>query len=275
MTPLSENKHMPPPWMKYPSIPLGSIGWRMGFGEAYLDVYHQWISSLTSAQKDEHKRLFPEPTCWHLIESKLLRHGAFWVYPWNEFEPPRLSDQINEKDFLFFWGHHQKRQHIDKSCLSQWFPREFRVGAILYTSMEQYMMSQKARLFGDTATEEKIMAATDQGTIKALGRVVAPFDRAIWDRFKSAIVMMGNYYKFAQHADLRSFLIQTGSKILVEASPHDKIWGIGLSEADKRALRPSLWQGQNRLGLALMTVRAELQRVWANEERIDQQYLDK
>ena len=90
-------------------------------------------------------------------------------------------------------------------------------------------------------------------------------DEEVWNQFKYTIVLLGNWHKFNQNRDLQSFLLSTGDKVLVEASPYDTIWGIGLEENCTESQDPMLWRGQNLLGFALMEVRDELRRVTQNE----------
>ena len=127
------------------------------------------------------------------------------------------------------------------------------------------MMAGKARLFEDTEAFAAIRACSDPKEIKALGRNVRNFDEALWDKMKYPLVLMGNYNKFVQNEDLRKFLLSTGDCVLVEASPYDHVWGIGLSADDTRAKHPRQWNGDNLLGFALMEVRDEIRRVYANE----------
>lgn len=117
------------------------------------------------------------------------------------------------------------------------------------------MMAGKARLFGDEEMLEKIMAASDPRTMKKLGRQVRGFDQAVWEQYKYALVLQGNVCKFSQNPALGQFLLSTGEQILVEASPYDRIWGIGLSATDPRAQDPRQWRGRNLLGFALTEVR--------------------
>ncbi|WP_251081347.1 NADAR family protein [Frankia sp. Mgl5] len=161
--------------------------------------------------------------------------------------------------FLFFWGHRPPVDgSVGKGCLSQWWPAGFTVGAASYLSAEHFMMEQKARLFGDEAAAEQILAATSPGEAKVLGRQVRGFDEEVWASSRHGIVVRGNTAKFAQHPALREFLLGTGVRTLVEASPVDRIWGIGVAADDQRAGRPSAWPGLNLLGFALMEVRALL-----------------
>lgn len=256
---------MMPPWIRYPAIPRGSIGWRMGEGEAYLEAYDVWLNSLSADERREHHLLFPEPRCWSLEEACLLRHGSFWIYRWTQDgEPSWTPECLAGREFLPFWGHQQTGVRIQKSCLSQWYPSSFQVDVVRYSCMEQYMMAMKARLFDDRAAEQEIMAAAQPGKIKALGRGVQGFDEATWDRFKYAVVCTGNYYKFVQNESLRHFLLKTGDAVLVEASPYDTVWGIGLEAHHPDVGDPTHWRGKNLLGFALMEVREEIRRVWQN-----------
>jgi ribA/ribD-fused uncharacterized protein len=177
---------------------------------------------------------------------------------------------------IFFWGHQPtKNGKVTNSCFSQWWMSDFRVDLNTYCCMEQYMMEEKARLFGDKDIEKEIMECKDQKTIKELGRKVRNFDEEIWNNVKYSIVLNGNYNKFIQNDDLREFLISTGDKILVEASPYDKIWGIGISADNEKITNPLSWKGQNLLGFALMEVRDELIRVCENYEKLNVQELHK
>lgn len=163
--------------------------------------------------------------------------------------------------FVFFWGNQPRKDgKIDKSCLSQWWLDKFEVDGITYSCMEQYMMASKARLFGDEEIIPEIMAAKAQKTIKDLGRKVKHFDSEVWDKYKYSIVYRGNIQKFSQNEKLKEYLLSTKDKILVEASPYDTIWGIGLSEDDEKAQIPPQWKGTNLLGFALMQVRDEIRK---------------
>ena len=160
--------------------------------------------------------------------------------------------------FLFFWGHRGGKE-IGPSCLSQWYPSAFVVDGQKYPSAEHYMMAGKARLFGDTVALEQILDTPDPDRAKALGRKVKDFDAARWEGESFDIVVEGNLAKFSQNPALSQFLLGTGSKVLVEASPLDCIWGIGLHRDDPRASQPEQWLGLNRLGFALMEARSRLQ----------------
>ena len=159
-------------------------------------------------------------------------------------------------DFLFFWGHQAgPGGKLGPGCLSQWWEASFTVDGQSYRSAEYFMMAEKARLFGDEKTRAQILAAPDSRTAKALGRKVSGFADALWTAQRYRIVLTGSLAKFGQNDELWEFLRQTGEKVLVEASPLDKVWGIGLAQDDPRARDPKSWQGLNLLGFALMEAR--------------------
>ena len=167
------------------------------------------------------------------------------------------KEDWEKDDFVFFWGH-RKGKKIGKTCFSQWYEIEFEVDGHKFNCAEQYMMAQKAWLFKDIEIFGKILDATDPKEIKALGREVKSFVPKIWNQHKFEIVVKGNLGKFGDNPELKDFLLSTGDKILVEASPYDKIWGIGMSEDHEKVENPSEWNGQNLLGFALMEVRDRL-----------------
>ena len=161
--------------------------------------------------------------------------------------------------YVCFWGHSvPKDGSIGKTCFSQWYPSAFEVEGVSYTTAEHWMMAAKARLFGDDETLVEILGSTDPHTAKALGRKVSGFDEKTWKANARRLVTEGNVQKFSQNAELKSFLISTGDAVLIEASPRDCIWGIGLGQENPRAQNPTTWRGQNLLGFALMDVRAIL-----------------
>ena len=161
-----------------------------------------------------------------------------------------------QPEYLFFWGHTQKVAGItDKSCFSQWWPSPFIVDAITYQTAEHWMMAQKALLFDDKECFDLIIAANKPAIAKDLGRKAKNFDADRWNAKAFEIVSKGNFQKFSQNEDLKNFLVNTSNKILVEASPVDFIWGIGLSQEAEEASNPFKWKGPNLLGFALMEVR--------------------
>ena len=179
---------------------------------------------------------------------------------------PRTLDNLQARaaagealDYLHFWGHRQRADGIvSASCLSQWYPARFEVDGVAYASAEHFMMAEKARLFGDEAARIRILACRTPAEAKKLGRTVETFDDAVWETARSEIVVRANLAKFSQNLAMRDYLLATGNRVLVEASPVDRIWGIGLAANDMAALHPGAWRGLNLLGFALMEVRSRL-----------------
>ncbi len=170
------------------------------------------------------------------------------------------AEQAGERlKFLFFWGHKPPPSGaIGPHVFSQWYPHGFEVDGCHYSTAEHFMMAEKARLFGDDEHREAILAARAPGEAKKLGRRVRNFDPATWDANPVDIVTRGSAAKFASDDALRHYLVDSGHRVLVEASPRDRIWGIGLGQHNPAASRPSQWRGSNLLGLALMRARAQL-----------------
>ncbi len=160
--------------------------------------------------------------------------------------------------YLFFWGHRAREGVVTKSCLSNWWPAAFELDGERWPTTEHYMMYAKARLFGDEERMAAIREATDPKQVKSLGRAIRPYGDMSWAAHRYGAVVQANHAKFEQHPDLRAFLSGTGDAVLVEASPMDKVWGIGLAEDHADAQDPSRWQGANLLGFALMDVRDAL-----------------
>lgn len=164
-----------------------------------------------------------------------------------------------EPEYIFFWGHRPSKDGtITKSCMSQWWDHPFTVSGITYPTAEHWMMAKKAAMFGDMDIFNRILSVKDPGDVKALGRAVKGFNDSIWQQNCYRIVVEGNLHKFSSDENLKDYLIGTGEKVLVEASPVDKIWGIGMAADDKDIMDPTEWRGENLLGYALMEVREEL-----------------
>ena len=162
--------------------------------------------------------------------------------------------------YNFFWGHHlAKSGKMNSACFSQWWATHpFTEDEVTYVTAEQYMMAGKARLFQDDEMLAEILATRDPKTVKALGRKVKGFEQKAWGQNRYEIVKQGNLLKFSQHEVLKQYLLSTEDAVLVEASPYDKIWGIGLPADHPRAKHPQHWNGLNLLGFALMEVRDSL-----------------
>ncbi|MFE6498795.1 NADAR family protein [Kitasatospora sp. NPDC057738] len=169
-----------------------------------------------------------------------------------------MADGLRPK-WVMFWGHTERKGGgTRQECLSQWWPGEFTVDGLTYTSAEHWMMAGKARMFGDEEIARRVLAARTPAEAKKLGRLVKDFDEKVWTAGRFELVVAGNVAKFGQDEALRDYLLGTGDRVLVEASPLDRIWGIGLAADDIRAQQPAEWRGSNLLGFALMEARARL-----------------
>lgn len=158
--------------------------------------------------------------------------------------------------FLFFWGHRPERDgQVGRGGLSQWWPSPFVVDGRTFATAEHYMMWRKAMLFDDDASAEKILRVGHPREAKELGRGVVGFDQRRWEAHRYEVVVTGSVAKFRQHPDLLHFLLATKDRVLVEASPLDRVWGTGLSAGDPGADDPARWRGLNLLGFALVKAR--------------------
>jgi ribA/ribD-fused uncharacterized protein len=160
--------------------------------------------------------------------------------------------------FVFFWSHEGTSRTLGAECLSQWYPTPFTEGTYTFATAEHYMMFHKAKLFGDEEAAAKVLSAPSPAAAKAIGRTVRGFDENIWTAERFGVVVAGSRAKFRSSTELRRYLVQTGNRVLVEASPTDRVWGIGLTADDPHAQNPSRWRGLNLLGFALMQAREDL-----------------
>ncbi len=268
-----------PPWIKFPGLSEFTMGWRMGYGETYLHEWRDWCKTLSSEQLKEYQELFPYPCFWHLNnwqphltkEQVIAGEKDDYYFNWFPYWQPKGVPKYSIKTFtnlpkklkfLFFWKPNTKV--VNESCFSQWQLSPFNINAEKYQCAEQWMMVAKARIFKDEEVEKEIMNTYDPKLMKALGRKVRNFNPEIWDKAKYSIVLNGNYYKFTQNKEMMDFLLSTGDKILVEASPMDTIWGIGFGKENEKAKNVAMWRGKNLLGFALMEVRDEIRKVYQN-----------
>ncbi|MCM1314202.1 MAG: NADAR family protein [Prevotella sp.] len=186
-----------------------------------------------------------------------------------KYSVKNVCERFNKKEklkYVFFWGHTPSPDGtLTKTCFSQWYACKFTVDGIEYSTAEQYMMSQKALLFGDAEINKEIMSAKHPKQFKALGRKIRNFNEKIWNDNKTDIVIRGNYAKFSQNPEFKEFLLKTGNRIIVEASPYDKIWGIGMPANSSGIENPTTWNGENLLGFCLMEVRDMLQEEHKND----------
>jgi ribA/ribD-fused uncharacterized protein len=190
----------------------------------------------------------------------ILRYPAQLTTPY----APQSIRATSLMGILFFW----RADASEGGYLSQWTPSTFTDGRHTFANTEQYMMYRKAILFvGDDDNHEVVRAILREhnpANLQKLGRLVPGFEQAVWDHRKYNIVVDGNMLRFAKNADLRRRLIETGNRELVEASPKDRIWGIGYNASAAPKVSRSRW-GENLLGKALMEVRQAL----AEEARDD------
>eukprot|EP00752_Nemacystus_decipiens_P018187 g16317.t1 len=160
------------------------------------------------------------------------------------------TQEYTSEGLVLFWQ--------PPSVFSQWTPSRFVVEDVTYSCAEQYMMAEKAKLFGDEDIWRQVMATDDPRKHKMLGRMVGGYVQEVWDQHKRAIVTRGSYAKFTQNERMWQHLLDTGEKVLAEASPLDPVWGIGLRADNPASRNPASWRGQNLLGKALQDVRARM-----------------
>ena len=151
---------------------------------------------------------------------------------------------------------------------SQWYSSKFIIESQVFTQAEQYMMFKKAELFGDEEMARRIMGTDSPRDQKAFGKLVAGFNKDTWEAVARDIVFRGNMAKFTQNPDLRDYILETGDDIIVEASPYDVIWGIGLAEDNPLALDQSNWRGKNWLGDVCMAVRDAIRKSIPEEQEM-------
>ena len=146
----------------------------------------------------------------------------------------------------------------ENGYLSNWYYSEFKINGMTFSSMEQYMMYQKAITFSDSKIAEEIMKTDNVAEIKSLGRKVQNFSDTVWNGVRQIVVYNGLLAKFSQNPELRQKLLDTQNSVLAECAVKDTIWGIGISMKDEKRHSMSEWRGQNLLGFSLMEVRNAL-----------------
>lgn len=149
---------------------------------------------------------------------------------------------------VYFWG----------SLYSNWYITHFVIDGVTYNCVEQYMMAQKAIMANDKESLEKIMNVSDPGEQKKLGQAVANLNVKEWDEKKLDIVTKGCIAKFTSKRFLQETLLKTGNKVIVEGSPNDRLWGVGLHWSSSDIEDKNKWKGTNLLGRALMKAREEI-----------------
>ena len=162
--------------------------------------------------------------------------------------------------FAFFLEPDPVGATLGSGCLSQWYAAPMEIDGVRFPTAEHYMMWRKAQLFEDDAVAHEILADKSPAVAKQLGRKVRGFSAERWNQHRVDVVLRGSVAKFQQHAQRRRYLLQTGDRVLAEASPVDHIWGIGFEATDPRARNPLVWTGLNLLGFTLMQAREHFSR---------------
>lgn len=170
------------------------------------------------------------------------------VLPLKQGDRRTLAPTVKD-GFALFWG----------GWASNWAPSMFTVDGQSYSCVEQFFMAEKARVFGDEETRQKILKARYPKAQKELGRQVRGFKETVWTKRRFKTMSRGVLEKFRQDSELQKRLCAIPAGVrFVEASPEDDLWGIGVSASDPRATQPSKWPGQNLLGKALDAARAKV-----------------
>lgn len=240
-----------------------------GFDYSYIKSYEEGVLKYIDLKishrmtSDWYERYLSDETCLEM-DSEIMRRGNFRGIPSDEFEAitrivnldfsfkyAELGDiDYDFSDFEFFWS--------NDSPFSQWHKAEFALNGTKYSSAEQFMMAKKAELFGDKDIKAKILSTNNVRKQKELGRQVSGFEESIWNQHKMKIVYIANNLKFNQNPKLKQLLLDSEGKYIVEASPVDAIWGIGIAPKDPRRFDKSKWRGQNLLGKVLTQLREDM-----------------
>ncbi len=270
---MSDSKKVwfPQPWFVLNGLESLDMVSKAGNVKQYNEDYKAVVQNMSNTGEiNEYFTKFPAPEWYTQAKDLMLGLHKFRYYKWSDNKYIKDKDELMGRPVLaFFSKGNDIRDKVTKDCLSQWYRCEFIVDGIKYNCMEQYMMAQKALLFGDMYYYFKIMSSENPRDMKNFGRQARGFEVNVWDAVKMDIVRTGNYHKFSQNPKLRDFLLGTGDMVIVEASPWDKVWGAGIDTKDKRVNFIDQWPGRNLLGFCLMQVRDNIRAVYANYDEVD------
>lgn len=160
---------------------------------------------------------------------------------------------MNPEGQILFW-----KPASANGWLSNWSKHPIQENGVYFKTVEHYIMYRKALLMKDSASATKILDTDMPYRVRQLGRKIVPYDEKTWASNREAIIFDAILLKVEAYPSLKVALVTSGNKTIVEASPYDKIWGVGLAASDPRILLPEYWEGTNLLGEAWMKVRAHL-----------------
>ena len=173
-----------------------------------------------------------------------------------------MKTSTDYPNYVFFW-----KEDEENGCFCNWYRQSFVIDDFRYFCVEQYMMAEKARLFHDSERYTAILKSNSARECKALGRMVYPYDGAVWDARRYDVVKTANREKYRQNPALMERLLATGNSILAEASPNDAVWGIALDAESAAEMNPEDWPGQNLLGRILVELREEFRPVGRSRQQ--------
>lgn len=149
-------------------------------------------------------------------------------------------------NWTFFWN----------GPFSNWYPAKFIYKGIKFENSEQAFMWEKAMHFKDVVISEMILKTPNPADVKKLGRQVIGYDDVEWSKVRYKYMFDVCLQKFSQNQSLKLELLNKSN--FVEASPYDRIWGIGMMEGDFGIENPNNWKGLNLLGKVLDEVRSSI-----------------
>ena len=241
----------------FPLISAGIFGYPVE--DAWKDAFSACFEFLSESPDCDLKIVFA------VLNDRMLAQGRGYLYQCENESAPQAKP-------------HQKRTFVDKltigsaafdaiyfhkpdepnGYLSNWYRSPFDLDGVHYTSVEQYIMFQKCKLFGDEAAAEAVLSTDDVAAQQAIGRSANGYIGTVWAGMRQLVALKGLLAKFSQNEDLKQKLLDTGDAYLVECARMDKVWACGIRLTDDRRFDASNWDGENILGFALMEVRNTL-----------------